>query len=58
MSGASPREVKAGMGKRKTAEKCGCHAKSTGDDIMPTTIKQQPAITCRSGQQDFLERSL
>lgn len=58
MSGASPREVKAGMRNRKTAAKWGCRTKGTADDIMPTTIMQQPAVLSRSGQQDFLERSM
>lgn len=44
MSGASPREEKAGIGKRRTLEKCACHMKGAEKDNIPTTNEQQPAI--------------
>lgn len=57
MRGASPREMKVVMRNRKTDEERELKTKGTAEDIMPTAIKQHPAIACRSGQQDFLEWS-
>jgi hypothetical protein len=58
MRGTSTREVKAEAGNRKMDAESERHTKGAADEIMPTAIKQQPAIACRSGQQDFFEWSM